>query len=426
MIYGIDFPIEIGYGVDNESKIQIRAADTGFFEKDEAYPQNIVWKEWDGRQIPFLFASDDADEIVNLSEGGAVINYDIISSAFYFLSGWQEHKNEKRDKFGRFPFGESIQYREKIIELPVVNYYFDILKYAVEQASDIKLNVKLWGDSNFVSFISHDIDKCQSAWKEGSYSELKRGRILSPFVLMAKKLFGNDDWFNFDKIIALEKKYGAKSTFYFLCERKKANLIPNADYDITGKKFQQVFDNILNNGSEIGIHGSIGTSNDPEKLKFEMSKINRDISGNRFHFLSYDVKHTPGVIERVGLKYDTTLGFAEHIGFRNSFCFPFFPYDIESDKPHEFLEIPLIVMDNTLDNPDYMNLSKHDALEKVQGLIREIKKFNGCFGLLWHNNFFSEYKYTGWGEVFEQILKYCSGEGAGFMTGKEISDIFVK
>ena len=141
IIYGIDFPLEIAYGVDNESKIQIRAAGTGFFGKEEAYPQNIVWREWDGRQIPFLFENDNADEIVNFSEVRAVINYEIISAAFDVLSGWEEHKNEKRDGFGRFPFGESIQYREKIIELPVVNYYFDILKCAVEKVYDVKLNI---------------------------------------------------------------------------------------------------------------------------------------------------------------------------------------------------------------------------------------------------------------------------------------------
>ena len=56
----------------------------------------------------------------------------------------------------------------------------------------------------------------------------------------------------------------------------------------------------------------------------------------------------------------------------------------------------------------YMGINKEDALAKVYDLVGEIKKFNGCFTLLWHNTYFSEYKYTGWKEVYCKILEHCS------------------
>lgn len=69
-----------------------------------------------------------------------------------------------------------------------------------------------------------------------------------------------------------------------------------------------------------------------------------------------------------------------------------------------------------------MGLEKEAAVSKVFELIDEIAKFNGVFTLLWHNTHFSEYKYTGWNEVYQSLLAY-SKEKKGLLTnGKIIHD----
>jgi len=426
-IYGVDFSVDVNHGIDNKSKIQIAKCDDGFFDGDDSHPQNVIWKEWESRNIPLFFAENDNLDIVNCDDDQVIISYDIISSAFYLLSGWQEYKSAEREaELGRFPYNKSIQFELGIAEIPVVNYYFDILKKAIEKAYNISLQVKMWGNSSFNTFISHDIDICESGWKEAGIWELRKGRPFSTFKLVLMKVFGKDHWFNFDRMINIEKKYGAKSTYFFLCVNTKAKNLPNSDYNISDEKFQGVFDKILGYNSEIGIHGSLGTSNDLEMLKSERGMINRDIIGNRFHFLDYDIHHTPALLEEFGVKYDASLGFFEHIGFRHSFCFPFFPYDFINDRPFKFLEVPLFVMDNSMENLNFMGISQEESLEKIKELATEVKKFNGCFSLLWHNNYFSDYKFKGWKEVFEQSLLFLSDEGSSFKTGAEIFDIFVQ
>jgi len=49
-----------------------------------------------------------------------------------------------------------------------------------------------------------------------------------------------------------------------------------------------------------------------------------------------------------GLAYDSSLGFAETCGFRNGANFAFPPYDFEREGPCSFLEIPLAIMDGSL------------------------------------------------------------------------------
>jgi len=422
LIYGIgNEKLEIHYGVDHESRIQIQQGSTGYFNQKKVYNfNNVVWREWKGIKIPFLFDESDRSDFYTIKENKIIINYDIIASSFFFLSGWHEYVNMSTDDLGRFPYKESIQYKLDVVDKPIVNYYFDILKTAIEKAYNTRLHVKLWGDFDFATCITHDIDKCRSAWLEGSFRELLKGRILIPVKLISKRLFQEDAWFNFEEILNIEKKYDVHSSFYFLSRKGRESGFKNADYDINNKKLRNVIRKILDNNSEIGIHGSFGTHTSLEKFMHDMEKLNFDIIGNRFHFLNFDITITPNILEQANIKYDTSLGFSEHFGFRNSFCLPFYLYDIENDRPTKVLEIPLNLMDVTLAYSKYMNLKSDEVMPKVEELIKEIRKFNGCFTFLWHNNLFSEYKFSGWKEVFIRLLEYCKREKSLFASGREI------
>jgi hypothetical protein len=64
-------------------------------------------------------------------------------------------------------------------------------------------------------------------------------------------------------------------------------------------------------------------------------------------------------------------------------------------------------MDGTL--KDYLNLTPADALAKIKMLITEVKKVNGTFISLWHNESLSDKKrWTGWRKVYEEMLEFAS------------------
>jgi len=419
-IYHPNVDFDISYGINNQSKIQIKKSNAKFFENRTMPDLNsVIWKEWQEEQIPFFCDSKD-NELITFSGESAIINFDIIASAFLLLSGWQEYVISDRDKYGRFRFEDSIQKKLAITFKPVVNYYFDILKNAIEKVYDTELKINLWGKNDFGVLVSHDIDDCESAWKQASFWQLKNGNFITPFKLMFQKLFKEDAWFNFDEILAIEKDMGINSTFYFITDSRPDNIFDNGDYDISNKKFSSVFSKIQNAGSEIALHGSRYAHIDESKLIDQTKLLPGNVLGNRFHYLSFDIEKSPQVLEKSGFKYDAGVGFAESVGFRTSFCLPYLLYDLKNDKPTSVLEIPLIFMDSSLRVKNYMNVPKENITRFAKELILEIKKFGGVFSINWHNNRLSDVKDPGWKDIFIEIINICKSENALFLTGKEL------
>lgn len=407
--------MSIGYG-PGESDILIINSSESFFHTAEPSPAAITWKEWNNTRIPFIGSEDDSAPIVSFEDEKAVVNYDIIGSAFYFLSGWQEIHSDKRDEFGRFPYKESFQFQHDLMTIPVVNYYFDILKSVLEQLSKKSLERNLWPESEYAVSLSHDIDKINSGWLEGGYSEFKKGRILSALKIFSTKFFSKDPWDNIDEIVKLEAELDVKSTFFFITKKGGGN----ADYPIS--QVRKYFPEILSAHSEVALHGSLGSSKDPKRISKEAHILDHHTLGNRFHFLMFDPTSHGPILDKTELQYDTSFGFAEHIGFRNGFCFPFYPYDHENKKAFNFVEIPLLIMDATLSNPAYMGLDKNQD-RKVITVVSETKKFNGLLTILWHNNYFSDFKYAGWKEKYVDLIESSKTHKAKFFTKSEITNI---
>ncbi len=416
-------PLQLAYGLDGRSRVQIRASSW-----DGEVPVKIGdvhWKQWQGQRVPLFFA-DAERELLTERDGQVIINYDIAATSFYFLSGVQESLCPHRDQFGRFRLCDSLQHQLGMTAVPVVNYYFDILRVAIERAYGTEVKRHECGTAAFTTCITHDIDKCHQGWLEGGLAQLKQGELFSFLKLLGLKLLGRDVWFNFDEILKILSHHKAISSFYFLASSEKYNGLLNADYDIASRRFQNVLTEIEQLGCEIGIHGSLGTHGSSEALARDISRLGRAVRGNRFHFLKFEVTRTPEVLEETGLMYDTTLAFAEESGFRNGFCFPFYLYDICKDRPTTVLEIPLNLMDTTLHHPDYLHIKPTEVGAVAEGLIREVKRFGGCFTFLWHNTHFSPYKYAGWRQAFADVVNLCQQHGSQFRTVRDVAAKFTR
>jgi hypothetical protein len=419
--YLIEHLPEIGYG-NLSSNISIKqSVPEDFFNKKVAVnAEEVVWKEWKNTRIPFLFDSID-DEVISFNGKSVIINFDIVASGFYLLSGYQELDKSKRDNLGRFLYSESIQHKLGITAIPVVNYYFDILKTAIEKVHGISLKPKYSVDGDFKVCLTHDIDNCSNGWLEGSAWAVKNKKYFAPFSLLYQRFIKQKDiWYNFETLLDIEKQYDAKSSFYFLCKKGKYLGKSNADYHISNHKFQKVFRKIRASGSEVGIHGSFGTHSNLELLKKDIEVLNQPVLGGRFHFLEFEMDLTPHILEQAGLKYDSTLSFAEHIGFRNSCCTPFPLFNFKENRTSSVLEIPLNIMDGTLSGKSYMNLSPEQSIESVKSLIEEVHKFNGVLTILWHNTYYSDYKYKGWREIMEKILQICKQKNAQIISAESV------
>ncbi|MFD2515532.1 polysaccharide deacetylase family protein [Pontibacter locisalis] len=411
----------------HKSRIRINKYNGGFFEQKRPRPQQVVWREWKGERIPFFFDAENDQELVTYhSDGSATINYDIIASAFYLLSGWQEYYGVERDKFGRYTYKASVQAKYGFVTKPVVNYYLDLLREVVEQVHQVDLHHSIWGEFSFATCLTCDVDRLQTAWRSSGKQHLRAGKVKDLLALLLRKSVGKDAWYNLHEVAGIADRYGAKATFFFLPSDQRYNGYPNADYDLTKPKYQKLIQTMAETAHEVGVHGSFGTGNDLVQLKADIRKLPVQVKGNRFHYLCYQPEKTEQVLQQSKLEYDTTLGFAEHFGFRNSFCHPFYPFDFKNRKSSPYLELPLLLMDTTLYNIAYMDMKSSEVLEAVRPMIAEVKRFGGLFTILWHNENFSGYSEfpvekgnPSWRQVLEQILSELSTEGTKFLTCSE-------
>jgi peptidoglycan/xylan/chitin deacetylase (PgdA/CDA1 family) len=319
-----------------------------------------------------------------------------------------------------------VQNQYGFVMLPVVNYYFDVLRAAVEHVSGQPLQLRHWGSqkAGFAAFISHDVDNLYSAWKAPAKAAL-HARLFSRFgSLLLRHLTQPDAWNNLELVAAATEQYGAKSTFFILPTKgKAANGTPNADYGLGTRLWKQLV-RLQAAGWEIGLHGSIGTAINWNQLYVEAEQLPGDIFGCRFHYLSWEPRLTPTSVDAVKFHYDSTLGFAEHFGFRNSYCLPFQPFDFANSFEADCVEIPLNVMDATLHHPNYLQLAPDEMIPALAPVFAEIKRFGGVASVLWHNENFDPANTKNGPRQFHEIMAHLQCEGAAFRTGREIWEEF--
>lgn len=142
-------------------------------------------------------------------------------------------------------------------------------------------------------------------------------------------------------------------------------------------------------GFSVGLHGSYRSVVEDGSLALEAELLEKAIGkrplGGRQHWLRFDSHEK--LFEQVAeaaLRYDSSLGFSENVGFRNGASFAFPPYDFKCEQAHSFLEIPLILMDGGLEAESRERQEEPQALaEKVLGGSRQCGW--GGVSVLWHN-----------------------------------------
>jgi hypothetical protein len=86
-----------------------------------------------------------------------------------------------------------------------------------------------------------------------------------------------------------------------------------------------------------------------------------------------------------GLDYDSTLTFPQRVGFRCGTCYEYPVFNATTRTKLRLIERPLIAMDVTLLDPNYMGLDHVAALEHIARLANQCRAYQGDFVLLWHN-----------------------------------------
>ena len=372
-------------------------------------------------------------ELIDENNNGIYLYMDIISDIFFMVTRYEEIICKEKDSHERFLMENSLAYKFKFIDRPIVNEQIEVFFSLLNTLDKSIFKKNKWKDKDFVFFLSHDIDsifKYRDKFITQMGVNILRKKDIKDSLKCVENYFKSvfdksiDPFWKFDYLLDIERKYGISASYYFMAGGETSN---DNYYSIQNKALKDVFKRIKDNSSEIGLHGSYNSYNNLNLLKNEKNKMGKysECNGVRQHYLRFQVPDTWNIQQKCNLKYDSTLGYAKYAGFRAGICTPYKPFDILNRKIIDIIEIPLIVMDGTISEAQYMGLSNDEAIKYVKKLINRIIDVNGVFSLLWHN---SSLDYNSvwkeWINVYEEIVSYCFDKNALAISGEKILKLY--
>lgn len=354
---------------------------------------------------------------------------DVPGTVFFFLSGYFEYISpDKKDVWGNFPGKESFQEKFGLARIPVADLLIE--EGIVNKLNRERFDIKLRNDRPLF-FLTHDVDllgyyKANSRVKVLAGDILKR-RNLKEFFGNLKNIISANDPCEVDYVLSKSISRNIKSTFFFMAEKNVGKYYGGYDINKYRDYLKGKSESIIKAGGDVGLHYGVNHL-EKSRLKNEVTSLERvlgrSIKSGRAHYLIFDCAKSFGEYEKSGIALDSTGGFSDIIGFRFGTCKLFRPFDFCAMKASSVIEAPLIIMDGTLKDTFFMNLSCEKAVELSKELIDTIFKYRGVFTLLWHNTSFFRDGWNRWEGVYESILDYTMEKKFVSVNGRDIINIF--
>lgn len=382
-------------------------------------PSTSRWST-DNIKLPILLWGEGVERNNNGSirqraDGTVVVSIDMIAATIFMLTRWEEIAVTERDHHDRFPVQASVAYKQRFLDYPIIDLYAQILQAWLQY---LNLN---WQPQypTFEVKLSHDIDWIAPypSWKYGFR------RLVGDVVKRREWQQARETYTKLLSSFVTPDRTPQMQGIYLLAKvSEQANLTSvfnimasvsssfDSGYNPTSTNIRQCIAQLLHAGHEIGFHPGYYTYDnycqlEAEKIRLDNALsllLDKDINSGRQHYLRFKAPDTWLHWHKLGMRYDSTLGYADHEGFRCGTCHQFNVFDIEGDQELDLVEIPLIVMDETLRS--YRDMNIDEAHERIIYLARICFKVGGTFTLLWHNTSLLD-NWSAWGNRYAEIVQ---------------------
>jgi hypothetical protein len=309
---------------------------------------------------------------------------DILTCSLWTLARFEEVQEPRvTDEHGRFPAAASAAFAAACLDRPIVDEYALALQDVLAQL------MPGWKpqERRFSIKLSHDVDLAGVPFKiKTTLGHLYPRTIPKAFLQDVLAFAGLSRPAYLEAVLEtarISQRRGFASAFYWQAAPPTQW---DAGYAPEHPRIRRVIETLITSHCEIGIHPGYYTFGSQPKLEREIGRLRSIVGdaamGGRQHYLRWSPE-TWKTWEACGLAYDSSVGFADAMGFRAGTCIPYHPWLFDEDREAALLEIPLIVMDCT--PVRYMSLSIERALESIRELVERCKAVQGVFTLLWHN-----------------------------------------
>jgi hypothetical protein len=405
----------IGYTSDKSkfNNYKVVIIPSGFFNEEiygtrQSLP-TLPLKNIEG--LPFLFGTEN----IEYEKDTIVVHADLVASAFFLLTRYEEFvKRSVRDEHGRFPGKKSLPYLAEFIDRPIVEEYgIFIRKLLVDR------NITLSKSDSSLSriYLTHDVDApfyCRSWRNVLRIVKEKKNPIYA--IWQKFKSLENDLYYTFPFFLENENAFkdaiGAKCNIYMFFKAGGNAKQDKPVYDLESKDIRQLIKLCESYNTKIGLHGSYHSSNNLSMIASEKSRLEQSlgisITDNRNHFLASREPEDMENLIKAGITDDYTMGYADIAGFRLGASKPVRFINPATKRLTSLLLHPLTMMDATLFEKKYMDLTYEEADDYCIKLISNIKQVNGEFMLLWHNTSFYQMNNLTQHGLYHNILKYLT------------------
>tara|TARA_R110002050_G_scaffold200591_1_gene335576 strand:- start:128744 stop:129991 length:1248 start_codon:yes stop_codon:yes gene_type:complete len=350
------------------------------------------------------------DDFVTLfHNGGESFSFDVFSASFFLLSRYEEYLPHKRDKHDRYDPLHSVAYKNGFLDEPVVNIWAEFLKESLQEKYP-SLKFKL-PSFKFINTI--DVDYAYAYIEKGAIREigaLVRDFFQGKLTECRNKIscylgWSKDPFDTFDLVLEQHKKHSLSSIFFFHV----------GDYDthdksipVTSNKLQSLVKGV-NDYADIGLHPSYASCNVPDKLRVEFNRISKlvhqPVTKSRFHFIKLNLPQSYRQLIENDATEDYSMGYAAKMGFRAGVCSSYYFYDLDFDSPTTLRVYPFYLMEATVKY--YFKEGPEKAMPYFREYIDKVKRYNGTFVSLWHNDSLSEWgQWKGWKQVYLGMIDY--------------------
>ena len=260
---------------------------------------------------------------------------DLVASAFWHLSRWEERPGSPRDRHGRFAGTSSLADPER----PAV----DALLERFREATGFDRR------PGFTIVLTHDIDTPRRWTSSRS--------VVAAGARMKGALFSRD------REPAVQRGGRAGAAAAGRASRQRPELVVRAHARDRGgprrplhplrdgrapspagrrrrrlrSRAHRLVDLVRAQGDEVGLHPSYTTSDHPNRLADEKSRLESAVGAPvrsvRFHFLRHDPHTSLAQLDQLGFALDSQRRLRRPPGLRAGFSFPYRPYDLAADRP---------------------------------------------------------------------------------------------
>jgi hypothetical protein len=347
-----------------------------------ATPRTATYEQVPDFVVPY--ASRDEPEtkpLFAVEDNTASCSLDLLASVALTLARAEELISPDRDIHGRFPSSASQAYQSAFLDRPIVDEY----GFAFEQVISALLPGWRTESRMLRVLVSHDVDHVGLPFsiRKTAGHIFRRWNVvaavrdlLSITLPVAPAYLALVTW-----MVEMESARELDCEVYW---KSSGAGEFDSGYDISSPLIYRVVQSLRHGGIRQGIHPSYDTFRDADLIRSEAERLSNilgeTIIDSRQHYLRWD-HETWDHYETAGLGCDSTIGYADQVGFRAGTCLPYQPWMFSLNRASKVIEIPLVVMDQVL-----LNMSADDALQTVSDLISRCRNVGGVFTLLWHNS----------------------------------------